>query len=674
MTGAIQSQLGKESPKNTVPPESPSASANSEKTPVRDNTEGSNSNCDSIDSPSSTGSSSSTGSERVKEEALDLLRSDSSSTASEEIEEDDEIDETEDVPFTSESSSVAASTSTRGSSRLRKSFSEGEGSESTRKISNRSTPGLDIPSLTPKTTRSPLPKSTAIMEDSASIDTDVTPRFGPKSPVPMLQKTETSYDLMTPTRKQERLQPSKAALSLMQSSEAEEEAKTTPKERIGWWKLGRPSGKKTKGKSSADDDDDDDVGSDDGVMEVDSGGKKTATLSGVDAAQRRRDSNNSKLRLLLNENKDPSIPKGQPSVTSSVSDSLTANSGPSKMFNMRRRSNKDSNNNTQKRSRFGSGSFTSGNASVTSFRSSMSYRSGGGESVSSMVKDMTNVVDHFTKAHSKELTRMKFIILGVLLVCTIAACGIVYFIVKQMTEDEFATEYDMVSDHVYDALNTRIVSMFSAMDWFVISMISLAENTKNSPLTVPSNAGENDNVLEESLSMQSWPFVTIPNYGVRASKLRSLVATGSGGGENGEDSPIIHVGQYHWVTSSQRKLWESYASRTSTEWVKQSLIVQSAYNASNEALLQPNMDFSATIRDFTGAQVPEGSEYYLPLWQSSPIAFAGNTENASGERAQYPIFNQDGRTSITEEEPSPMESALPELLRQRAYKGEEAAV
>ena len=140
---------------------------------------------------------------------------------------------------------------------------------------------------------------------------------------------------------------------------------------MGWWKLGR-RGKKAKGKTI---DDDDDADSDEGVMGGDLGGKKSAASSAADAAQRRRDSNNSKLRLMLNQNETSSVPKGQPSVASSVSDSLTANSGPS-MFTMRgRQSSKDSYNVNKhghhKRGRAGSASLTSGNASVTSFRSSM---------------------------------------------------------------------------------------------------------------------------------------------------------------------------------------------------------------------------------------------------------------------------------------------------------------
>lgn len=111
-------------------------------------------------------------------------------------------------------------------------------------------------------------------------------------------------------------------------------------------------------------------------------------------------------------------------------------------------------------------------------------------------------------------------------------------------------------------------------------------------------------------SNQTWPFVTIPNFSVEATKLLRL-------------SKAFHMGMYHVVEVEQRNDWEEYADLHHKEWIKDSIEIQTNdpnYHG-NDQNITLDYNTSYNIYGLMGENVTEpapGKTNYLPAWQQAP--------------------------------------------------------
>ena len=260
-----------------------------------------------------------------------------------------------------------------------------------------------------------------------------------------------------------------------------------------------------------------------------------------------------------------------------------------------------------------------------------------------LTKDvMAKTFSTFHETQTTALTRLKFIILAIFILCTIIGCTCVLIIMRNFDSDASNDIYQDTVEQVMDQVSSRWISTMTSLDSYVVTMASVGQLSYANPLS--------------GIISTTWPFVTIPDYAVRASKLQSL------------NPSILHVGQYHVIRDDQRESWETYTT-TSRGWLWQSFLVkerQDEHDRDGEVEDEEDAENSATVDTIRTSDrihnengpVPLGPDFYLPLWQSSPLPM----------NDEFPVYNTDGRTSLGIS--SSLEPAIPELMNSRVVVGQ----
>ena len=235
------------------------------------------------------------------------------------------------------------------------------------------------------------------------------------------------------------------------------------------------------------------------------------------------------------------------------------------------------------------------------------------------------------------LTRLKFVLLAIFILCTIIGCTCVLIVTRNFDSNASNDIYQDLIEQVMDKLSTRWITTMTSLDSYIVAMVSVGQLSYANP--------------KSGVISTTWPFVTLPDYAVQATKLQSL------------NPAIVHLGQYHVVRDDQRESWETYTT-TSRGWLWQSVDVQEHFQ-NEKAVIDAGAGTSAPldtiytedrIHNHEGP-VPPGPEFFLPLWQSSPLPASSDS----------PVYNQDGRTSLGVS--SSLEAALPELMNNRVVVG-----
>lgn len=158
----------------------------------------------------------------------------------------------------------------------------------------------------------------------------------------------------------------------------------------------------------------------------------------------------------------------------------------------------------------------------------------------------------------------------------------VFFFVDSSERAEFNRQFEDDSFHTLVALGNHLDLKLGAIDSFVVPLVSYAE------------------VLNET-----WPFVTLRDHAVRASKIRSL-------------ANAINIDQYQIVTGDDRARWEDYAVQREG-WVQEALTVQDGDGTFLGPPVDPNdIQMNVSSITFDGTAVPL-TDMYAPTWQSYPI-------------------------------------------------------
>lgn len=137
----------------------------------------------------------------------------------------------------------------------------------------------------------------------------------------------------------------------------------------------------------------------------------------------------------------------------------------------------------------------------------------------------------------RALTFSRVLLLTVLALSTVGVAAGVYIYTSRAETEAFENQFEEDALKVLESIGTSLDFTLGAVDSFVINEVSHAK----------------------SLNM-TWPFVTIPDFAVEASKLRSL-------------TKAVVVSQYPYVLESERYAWENY-SVTNEAWVEDGLKTQ----------------------------------------------------------------------------------------------------
>ena len=131
--------------------------------------------------------------------------------------------------------------------------------------------------------------------------------------------------------------------------------------------------------------------------------------------------------------------------------------------------------------------------------------------------------------------RTKNFVIFSLLIITIGVAVAAYFLRFSTERVEFENQFYEDSNKVLSTMGSNLVRTLQASDAFVVSITSLALATD-----------------------QAWPFVVVPDFAVRAEKIRSL-------------ANAVYVNTYNLVEPDKRKEWENFTVRTGESWVNESI-------------------------------------------------------------------------------------------------------
>jgi hypothetical protein len=187
------------------------------------------------------------------------------------------------------------------------------------------------------------------------------------------------------------------------------------------------------------------------------------------------------------------------------------------------------------------------------------------------------------------LRRLKLIVFFLLLCAMVAVSLTAYYFTAKQEDKEFQDQYYEDANKVMSTLGSNLERTLQASDAFVASITSCVKATN-----------------------QTWPYVVIPDFAVRAEKIRSL-------------ANAVYVNTFHLVQPEERYEWQNFTAQTGDSWINESVAVIENY---------ADVDYWDIIWNYTSWNViweydefdkenpgEEGVTYdgpYLPFWQVQP--------------------------------------------------------
>lgn len=161
--------------------------------------------------------------------------------------------------------------------------------------------------------------------------------------------------------------------------------------------------------------------------------------------------------------------------------------------------------------------------------------------ISSAENEDSSFSNKISKKETKAVLHLKLFVLSILVVSasTIASCAYVY--ISRSEISQFESKFNSDAEKVLEAIGSSLYRTLGLLDSVSVTYISYASD-------------HND----------SWPFVTLPDFGTRMVKLLPLT-----------DAVTIYIAPI--VYPAVREQWEAY-SLQNDEWVNQSIAVQEKWD------------------------------------------------------------------------------------------------
>jgi hypothetical protein len=192
--------------------------------------------------------------------------------------------------------------------------------------------------------------------------------------------------------------------------------------------------------------------------------------------------------------------------------------------------------------------------------------------------------EEIARAETRCVWYLRFLTFAFLAFTTIAVAVAVHQLLRRAEEAKLAESFKDNSGKVLEAVGTILENTLMAVDSFAVSMTSYAEMTKQ---------------VNQNLS---WPFVTLPHFAVRASKLRSL-------------SKIFLFTVYHYVEHADRTKWENYTT-VNKGWIDEGITTQKN-DPTFRGILNEDW-YSSDQINFYGNRAAD-ADFYIVRWQASPV-------------------------------------------------------
>ena len=202
--------------------------------------------------------------------------------------------------------------------------------------------------------------------------------------------------------------------------------------------------------------------------------------------------------------------------------------------------------------------------------------------------------EEIAKSETKCVYMIRGVTFGFLLLATIGVALAVYLYVDTTEQNAFDETFHDNAVKVLEAVGTLFDNTLLAVDLFTAATTSYAAALYK--LQNPTDTSRKG----------AWPFVTIPDYAVRGSKLNSL-------------SKTFLFSQYYYVEHAERDAWENY-TRNNDAWVDEGIEVQETDPSFRGAIVEEWSTLGEI--NFNGQRMPD-AEFYLVRWQSAPIVVRG---------------------------------------------------
>lgn len=187
---------------------------------------------------------------------------------------------------------------------------------------------------------------------------------------------------------------------------------------------------------------------------------------------------------------------------------------------------------------------------------------------------------------SKTVNRSRFLLLVVLLSSALGVALGVYFYLRASEYQAFQAHFEDAAYKVLEAMGSSLDDTFGAFDALAVSMVAHAHGTN-----------------------QNWPMVTVPNFGLGASKMLSL-------------SEMKMVASLPLVTAENRLAWEAYSLQHGQAWVDENMDLMET-DPNYHGPIYRDYHMNGVIHgDFDDVPYNETTRHMLPTWQNYPVVAA----------------------------------------------------
>ncbi|KAG7359286.1 adenylate and guanylate cyclase catalytic domain containing protein [Nitzschia inconspicua] len=235
--------------------------------------------------------------------------------------------------------------------------------------------------------------------------------------------------------------------------------------------------------------------------------------------------------------------------------------------------------------------------------------------------------EDLTEKETRAVHKLKILVFGSLFLSMVAVVLTAYFLTSKAEQDNFELQFHDDAYKLLGNMGQNVERIFEASDAFVANIASFAAHTN-----------------------QTWPFVTIPDFAVRAEKVRSMCGA-------------VYVNTYHVVQDNQRAEWEAYTAEVGPGVARKSIAAIAEYDGMDWPISTNYTEWNVIFSyEENPIEDPEGNGVtypgpYLPMWQTQPTL--AETESPYNwdlmslppvpgqERSAMEIMMQDKRPTIT---------------------------
>lgn len=195
-------------------------------------------------------------------------------------------------------------------------------------------------------------------------------------------------------------------------------------------------------------------------------------------------------------------------------------------------------------------------------------------------------VEKFAQKEKKIVQKLRILVLITLLCAAIAASLSIFFYLQNAETSDFEAQFHIDADKLLESFGKTIDDTLGATDAFSTNVVAYARESES-----------------------VWPFVTVPNFALKASKVQ-------------KPSKAIHMATKILVSYQEAEEWKEYAANHD-DWIQNSLDIQENLDDWRFPIIREyNVSYDLvgnTIDEVITEPFPYYNNTHLVQWQQAPI-------------------------------------------------------